>query len=83
MLVSTMPSPRAHIQEAISPAVACSVCAAWKTITAELVKPTRTATKPALRADSEKSSIRRMTLPAAAGARCARLPANSRATGLA
>ena len=60
MLVKPIPRPRAHIQEAISAGVACSAWAAWKTITAELVKPTRTATKPAIRADVEKSLIRRI-----------------------
>jgi hypothetical protein len=60
MLVRPMPRPRAPIHEAISAGVACSVRAAWRTITAELVKPTRTATKPAIRDAMEKSSNSRM-----------------------
>ena len=50
-----MPRPRAHIQEAISAADAPSVCAAWNTITAELVKPTRTVTNPAMTAETDRS----------------------------
>ena len=37
MQVSPMPSPSAHIQEAISAGPAPHARAAWKTITAELV----------------------------------------------
>ena len=55
MQVTPMPNPRAHIQEPISSGVAWRACAAWNTITAELVKPTSTVTKPATTADADKS----------------------------
>jgi hypothetical protein len=47
---SPMPMPSAHIHEAISAGVALKASAAWKTMATELVKPTRTATKPAVKA---------------------------------
>ena len=50
-----MPRPSAHIHELICAGVAPSAVAAWNTIATELVKPTSTATKPAVAAESEKS----------------------------
>ncbi|MCY1185564.1 hypothetical protein D9M73_263520 [compost metagenome] len=50
-----MPSPNAHIQEAICACVAPTACAAWNTITAELAKPTSTVMKPATTAGNERS----------------------------
>ena len=43
-----MPMPSAHIHEAISAWLAPTARAAWKTITAELAKPTNTVMKPAI-----------------------------------
>jgi hypothetical protein len=43
-----MPSPKAHIHELICAGVAPKLVAAWKTMATELVKPTSTATKPAV-----------------------------------
>jgi hypothetical protein len=48
-----MPRPSAQIQEAVCAGVAPKACAAWKTMTTELVKPTSTATKPAARAETD------------------------------
>ncbi len=48
---SPMPIPSAHIHEAIISGVATKACAAWKTMATELVKPTSTATKPAVKAE--------------------------------
>jgi hypothetical protein len=56
-----MPRPSAHIQEVMSSGVAPKASAAWKTMATELVKPTSTATKPAVAADrlrSRKKDIR-------------------------
>src|SRR5262245_61693771 len=50
-----MPRPSAHIHELIWAGVAPSAVAAWKTIATELVKPTSTATKPAVAAGSDRS----------------------------
>ncbi|MNT85433.1 hypothetical protein D3C72_2256000 [compost metagenome] len=50
-----MPSPSAHIQDVICAGVAPNACAAWKTMATELVKPTNTATKPAVAADRLRS----------------------------
>ena len=50
-----MPRPSAHIHELICAGVAPSAVAAWKTIATELVKPTSTATKPAVAAGSDRS----------------------------
>jgi len=50
-----MPRPRAHIHEAIISGVACRACAAWKTMATELVNPTSTATKPAVKAERLRS----------------------------
>ena len=52
---SPMPSPSAHTQEVICAGVAWNACAAWNTIATELVKPTSTATKPAVNADRLRS----------------------------
>ena len=46
-----MPRPSAHIHEVICAGVAWKACAAWKTRATELVKPTNTATKPAVTAE--------------------------------
>ena len=43
-----MPSPSAHIHEAICACDAPIARAAWNTITAELAKPTNTVMKPAI-----------------------------------
>src|SRR5690606_23829425 len=59
MQVAPMPSPSAHIHEAVCPGVAPIACAAWNTIAAELAKPTSTVTKPAAMADAELSRHRR------------------------
>jgi hypothetical protein len=40
--------------------VALNASAAWKTMATELVKPTKTATKPAVKADGLKSLKKRM-----------------------
>jgi hypothetical protein len=53
-----MPQPSAHIHDAACAGVAPSDCAAWKTIATELVKPTSTATKPAVTAERETSETR-------------------------
>ncbi len=50
-----MPRPSAHIQEVICAGVAWKACAAWNTMATELVKPTSTATKPAVKADRLRS----------------------------
>jgi hypothetical protein len=50
-----MPNPNAHIHEPISVGEALRAWAAWKTMTAELVNPTNTVTKPAMTAEAEKS----------------------------
>jgi len=50
-----MPMPSAHIQEVICSGVAPNASAAWNTMATELVKPTRTATKPAVKALGERS----------------------------
>lgn len=50
-----MPNPSAHIQDAINSGVALKASAAWKTIATELVKPTSTATKPAVKAEGLRS----------------------------
>jgi hypothetical protein len=50
-----MPRPSAHIQEVICAGVAPNACAAWNTMATELVKPTSTATKPAVKADRLRS----------------------------
>ena len=50
-----MPRPRAHIQEVICAGVAWNACAAWNTMATELVKPTSTATKPAVKDDRLRS----------------------------
>ena len=50
-----MPRPSAHIHEVVCAGVAPSACAAAKTMTTELVKPTSTATKPATTAETERS----------------------------
>ena len=50
-----MPKPRAHIHEVICPGVAPNAWAAWNTMATELVKPTSTATKPAVAADRLRS----------------------------
>jgi len=47
MEVSPIPKPSAMIQEPICAGVAPAAAAAWNTMAAELVKPTRTAMKPA------------------------------------
>ena len=52
---SPMPSPSAHIQEVICAGVAPKACAAWNTMATELVKPTSTATKPAVAAERLRS----------------------------
>ncbi|EWS65418.1 hypothetical protein Y695_01323 [Hydrogenophaga sp. T4] len=60
---SPMPRPSAHIQEVMSSGVAPKACAAWKTMATELVKPTSTATKPAVAAErfrSRKKDIGRL-----------------------
>ncbi|MNY71088.1 hypothetical protein D3C86_2093520 [compost metagenome] len=48
MLVSPQPRHSAHSQELTWAASAPAAAAAWKMITAELVKPTSTAIRPAL-----------------------------------
>jgi hypothetical protein len=53
--VMPMPRPSAHIHEVVCAGVAPSAWAAAKTMTTELVKPTSTATKPAITADSDRS----------------------------
>ena len=50
-----MPMPKAHIQDATMSGVAPSASAAWNTIATELVKPTNTATKPAVKAERLRS----------------------------
>jgi len=50
-----MPSPSAHIHDVICAGVAWKACAAWNTMATELVKPTSTATKPAVKADRLRS----------------------------
>ncbi len=50
-----MPRPSAQIHEVICAGVAPNACAAWNTMATELVKPTSTATKPAVKADRLKS----------------------------
>lgn len=50
-----MPTPSAHIHEATSAGDARGRCAAANTITAELLKPTRTVTKPATTAARERA----------------------------
>jgi hypothetical protein len=61
--VSIIARPNAHSHEAVSAGVAPSARAAWKTMIAELVKPTRTATKPATTEDIEKSRRTRNAHP--------------------
>ncbi len=53
--VTPMPRPSAHIHDVACAGVAPSACAAAKTMTTELVKPTSTATKPATTAASDTS----------------------------
>ena len=53
-----MPRPSAHIHELVCAGDAPSAVAAWNTIATELVKPTSTATKPAVAADRERSESR-------------------------
>jgi hypothetical protein len=55
-----MPRPSAHIHEVICAGVAPKACAAWNTSATELVKPTSTATKPAVKADKLRSLKKRM-----------------------
>ena len=62
--------PSAHIHEAVCAGVASSVCAAWNTIAAVLAKPTSTVTKPATRAETEKSLSTRMRGPCAVTGHC-------------
>jgi hypothetical protein len=50
-----MPKPSAHIQEAVCASLAPRACAAEKTMAAELVNPTSTATKPATTVDRDAS----------------------------
>src|SRR5690349_23195623 len=50
-----MPMPSAHIQEDTISGMAPKAWAAWNTIATELVKPTSTATKPAVKAERLKS----------------------------
>src|SRR6185312_389953 len=57
---SPMPRPSAHIHEEICAAVAWKACAAWNTMATELVKPTSTATNPALKALRERSLKKRI-----------------------
>ncbi len=52
---SPMPRHSAHIQEVICSGVAPNACAAWNTMATELVNPTSTATKPAVKADRLRS----------------------------
>ncbi len=59
MHVSPIPRPSAHIHEPISRGDAPAARAASKTITAELVKPTSTATNPAATADGLRASRKR------------------------
>ena len=59
---SPMPRPSAHIHELICAGVAPSTVAAWNTMPTELVKPTSTATKPAVAAERDRSlSCKRIT----------------------
>ena len=58
-----MPRPSAHIQEAVCAGDAPSACAAWKTMATELVKPTKTATKPALAAETDISRYKFLMAP--------------------
>ena len=55
-----MPRPSAHIHELMTSGVAPKACAAWKTMATELVKPTSTATKPAVKAERLRSLKKRM-----------------------
>ena len=50
-----IPKPNAHIHEVMISGVALNASAAWKTMATELVKPTSTATKPAVKADGLRS----------------------------
>ena len=50
-----MPMLMAHSHEAKMSGVAPKACAAWKTMAMELVKPTSTATKPAVKLDQLRS----------------------------
>ena len=59
-VASPMPRPSAHIHELMNSGVAPKDCAAWNTIATELVKPTSTATKPAVRADRLRSLKKRI-----------------------
>ena len=61
-----MPSPSAHIHEVICAGVAPNACAAWNTMATELVKPTSTATKPAVAAErftSRRKAMERLSMP--------------------
>jgi hypothetical protein len=58
--VRPIPSPRASIHEPTWAVDAPTAPAAWKTITAELAKPTSTVTKPAATAEMDRS--RRMVM---------------------
>ena len=58
MDVKAMLSPSANIQELISAGLAPALAAALKTITPELVKPTRTAMKPADIFEKEKYLVK-------------------------
>ena len=55
-----MPKPSAHIHEVTCAGVAWKACAAWNTMATELVNPTNTATKPAVKADRLRSLKNRM-----------------------
>jgi hypothetical protein len=46
-----IPKPNAHIHDVSCSGLALKARAAWKTMATELVKPTNTATKPAVKAD--------------------------------
>jgi hypothetical protein len=64
MQVSPIPRPSAHIQDAISGGPAPTACAAWNTMTALLVNPTSTVTKPATTAETEISRRNDMSIRA-------------------
>ena len=58
---SPMPMPSAQTHDAISSGPAPKARAAWNTMATELVKPTSTATKPAVTAETLKSLKNRMS----------------------
>ena len=68
MPVTAMPMPSAHSHDAISASEAPSERAASNTITAELVKPTSTVTKPATTDDAARSCHHGARGDASAGA---------------